>query len=664
MPHQPDAKARRIVRACASAFRRDSSKIVFLVGAGVSVRSGLPTAWEFHAGLAKFLAFNAAAEKDVLTMLTTDYVASGDRPVRFEQTIAVFRELYDPALRLLQLFDDLQVSPNGLHDFIATHLSRGALATTTNFDSLIERACDRLRHPVVQMCSSRGSRDSPHRFDEARVDGGCLLKLHGTLRVRNDQPRLEYVRAHSTLGATLDAIGRGIGTPGLEPIKERCVRAALDGRILVVVGYSGSDDLDVLPSLLRTLDVTRGVIWIKHVDQLRPEILEPWDRRVPDVLRGLDNCVVVAGMTSMVLTEVLGAQVAAEGASPRPDVSGSLRQTAPYHSFRAWHRAVVIARLAEVATRTSLAARYYAAAARLAAKDSDVTDHAYSRCYALARLGHIHREAGQNAKALTSLRAARRIGRDHGFQTLLANVTVSIGNVYLRTGRLSEALRAYREALRVNRTVIKQNPAGSRTNRQNVATITSNIGIAFRKRGEYRLALRSFQASLAQARRLRDRDRIVLAVGNLGNAHYHLKNYDSAARAYDEAVALARTIGRRQNVAINLSNRATIARLQGEPEVAVAWLEEALTLDESLPYPEGEVDCLVERANNRLARGFASDALTDAERALRVAKRIGHIEGQADALRAAAEACAALGHRRRAAALRRKSLETRAILRG
>src|ERR1051326_97762 len=654
MPRVPD-----IIRICAEAFRYDPSQVVFLVGAGASVASGLPTAWEFHSGLAKFLAFDAQANEDTLRMLTTGYVSAGERPVRFEQTIAVFRELYDPALRLLTLFDDSRLDPNGLHEFIAAQLARRAIAVTTNFDSLIERAYDRLGGPLTQMCRVGGRDGSPHRFDDSRVKDGCLLKLHGSLWLRTADP-IRYTRSHASLGATLDALGRGIGTPGLEPMKEACLRKAIRDRILVVFGYSGSDDFDVLPSLGRMLGNARGVVWIKHLSEHRTRMLDIRDAEIPEAFRSFVGGAVIMGVTADVLRDVLGVDLTVYPIAPRPDIAMQLAQIALYDSFRGWHRAIVIGRLAEIATQPRMAARYYEKAAEMARRRvGDVGERAHARGYALARLGHIHREAGRNAQSLESLRQARAISRRYHLHTLLANVTVSIGNVHLRTARLKEGLQAYREALRANKAIIHNRPRNSRVTRQNIATITSNIGIVFRKRGYYDSALTMFKESLGQARRLRDRDRIVLAVGNLGNAHYHLRNYDSAARAYDEAIALARAIGRRQNVAINLSNRAMIARLQGQPEIAGAWLEEALALDETLPYPEGEVDCLVERARNRVARGRAAEALTDATRALRVARRIGHVEGESDALLALAGASEALGREHTALTFREQAAAVR-----
>jgi tetratricopeptide (TPR) repeat protein len=653
-----------VVRACAGALRDDPSRIVFLVGAGASVASGLPTAWEFHGGLARYLAFRPETEGDLLRMLTTDYVGSGERPIRFEQTVAVFRELYDPELRLLTLFDDAHLEPNGLHDFVASRVLGGAIAITTNFDCLIERAHDRYGRPLDQVCSLGGSKRSPHRFDPDRVGGGTLLKLHGSLRVRHGGVPGRYTRSQAALGATLDALGRGVGTPGLEPMKEACLRAALRDRFLVILGYSGSDDFDVLPSLARTIGEARGVIWVKHVARPRPRVRSARDAALPAFLHAVDGCVAIEGITSAVLRDVLGVSLTETASAPRPDVAASLLGMEPYATLREWNRAIIVARLAEIAAQPTIAARYYQIASRMVQRRGGTARGAgLVRAYALARLGHIHREAGRNAEALRKLNAARKVAHRYRFQTLLADVTVSIGNVYLRIGRLDRALRAYQEALRTNNAVIRRTPRKSRRNRQNVATITSNIGIVHRKRGEYDDALEMFRTSLHLARRLRDRDRIVLAVGNLGNAYYHLQKYDLAARAYDEAVGLARSIGRRVNVSINLANRAIVARLQGEPEIAVDWIEEALALSQSLPYPEGEVNCLVERARNQMARGNIRKALSDGARALEIAQRIQHVEGVADALRLRADAFALRGRKAESDELRAEAEKVTAQLR-
>jgi hypothetical protein len=255
--------------------RLEAARCAILAGAGVSVASGIATGQMFN--------------PRVLARVG----APRDAPVRFEQLIAVLRDFADPALSIL---DYLEASwqPSALHAWLARQIAGGAHVLTTNLDSLIELAF----------------RDAYGRLPAQIVDAAdwtsCLLgtppdalfKLHGTLR-RTDFLAGDRAapRALDTAAVTLDAIGSLRPSPSalnggflLPETTMRALELLLDGRDLVVAGYSGSDDFDIMPSLWKLRPLCRGIIWIAHHDD-RPRV-----RRFRDLLliRGRTDDVVEA----------------------------------------------------------------------------------------------------------------------------------------------------------------------------------------------------------------------------------------------------------------------------------------------------------------------------------------------------------------------------------
>jgi hypothetical protein len=102
---------------------------------------------------------------------------------------------------------------------------------TTNFDELIERAT----------LEYGGPGGAPAEMPAE------VLKLHGT------RSALEAARFTSS----------NVFAP-LEPTLLVRSRAAVEGRVLVFVGYGGEDEFDVLPALLEPPAAPSRVVWVVH----------------------------------------------------------------------------------------------------------------------------------------------------------------------------------------------------------------------------------------------------------------------------------------------------------------------------------------------------------------------------------------------------------------
>jgi hypothetical protein len=70
---------------------------------------------------------------------------------------------------------------------------------------------------------------------------GAVLKLHGTLLI--NEATADAVGAKAPLHATVSRIVNAGGGVGLPPYVEESLRKVVDGRVLIIVGYSGADDV-------------------------------------------------------------------------------------------------------------------------------------------------------------------------------------------------------------------------------------------------------------------------------------------------------------------------------------------------------------------------------------------------------------------------------------
>lgn len=234
--------------------RIDPSQATFFLGAGASWGAGLPLAVEFIKALFGLVITDRRACGELVAAVAANHPRAryGGDFLRFESVLQCVRAVVDPDLNLLGVYD-LAESPSAMQLTLAQAAAAGARLVTVNFDDLLERAVRTTGRAVrtVDAFSRRRSGPAGPVID--------VLKLHGSL-FRHDASGRR--RSGGELQATIEAIAAHSPGVALAPRAYGRFAEAVDGRTLVVIGYSASDDLDVVPSLaeLRPL----RVVWIDH----------------------------------------------------------------------------------------------------------------------------------------------------------------------------------------------------------------------------------------------------------------------------------------------------------------------------------------------------------------------------------------------------------------
>jgi hypothetical protein len=232
------------------------SRLAVIVGAGVSLDppSNLLDGWTFMDQVLR-----RAAPPDV----PADWVRAGlERPkrrlsrpgelLRFELAMmALVDSGLDDDLAVLECLARCKV-PNRNHRMLAELARSGVVVLTTNFDDLIERAYAELPDaPPLHV----GVFDAefPDRAPEPD-DGPALWKLHGSFE-RDGVDTRASLQATMTSVLALTQTGR----------RYRFLAAVLEAMDVLVVGYSGWDDFDIVPVIARTPS-QRRLTWTMHED--------------------------------------------------------------------------------------------------------------------------------------------------------------------------------------------------------------------------------------------------------------------------------------------------------------------------------------------------------------------------------------------------------------
>ena len=237
-------------------------KLVFFVGAGIShvSPSCLPLFKELNKSIIRLTTGGQLDEKDCETL------ADDIRP---EVVLQILMEILskDVMYKLLEWLKGVMTGtePNPNHFLLAQVLNQGGWVFTTNYDNLIEKACDRLSiHVQDKICYNETHFEEfrkRHR-DVGDVPGGYLFKLHGT------------IEDFESILATLRHVGKGLALS-----KTHILKYFLKNFSFCFMGYSCQDDFDILPVLLEN-PCEKGMIWFKYSEREIGEIV--WGK---DVIR-------------------------------------------------------------------------------------------------------------------------------------------------------------------------------------------------------------------------------------------------------------------------------------------------------------------------------------------------------------------------------------------
>jgi hypothetical protein len=141
-------------------------------------------------------------------------------------------------------------SPNSNHITIARLLQKGLVreVLTTNFDLLIERALEQIGWSIGVDFSVYHTEDEFSRID-ARPSLPAIFKIHGS--ASNER----------SMRVTLSQVA----SQRLSQVRAKVLEhfVASERGIVLVLGYSASDDFDINPAL-STIDPKKSIIFVSH----------------------------------------------------------------------------------------------------------------------------------------------------------------------------------------------------------------------------------------------------------------------------------------------------------------------------------------------------------------------------------------------------------------
>ncbi|MFX1294819.1 MAG: tetratricopeptide repeat protein [Promethearchaeota archaeon] len=605
-------------------FLMDNAPKTFLIGAGCSIEppSCLPAGRKMIEAIINYTCIESEIEK-ILTL----------EGLRFEALVEIVRDRLDPDLRLIDYLGVCD-KPNLQHFFLAEMIKRGHFLMTTNFDFLIEYALLQAGVPkkdIVPVITKKDFIENDNPNELFKKGKKTVYKIHGSTKniITNESTR-------DSLIATIQAFGsnkEGETVFQLESFKQPAFLNLIKGRSLVIMGYSGSDDFDIVPTL-KILKNLKTIFWVNFVynDHGTENIIEifietdpSFDKfkKVNQILLEIKRMSNIAHVyridvnTSRLVKELIPTdfKLSLENFATTPTdwlknnieaPNKIMKFQIPYKIYRSLDKIDDALRCTEKVLEIS-----------------EESDDLYSKGTALNNIGEIYRAQGNYPKALKCYEKALQIDTQLDNLSGKASIITNIGLIYHVQGKYPEALKCYEEALQINEQLGDQ---------RGKYMILNNIGMIYKMRGKYIEALKQFIEALQIDTQLGDLHGKIMVLNNIGEIYRAQGNYAEALKRYDEALQIAQQLSDLHGKAAVLNNIGLIYEEQEKYPEALKQYKEALQIDTQLGDLRGQAAVLNNIGSIYYAQGNYLKALKWYEETLQIDELLGDLREKAKVL--------------------------------
>ncbi len=596
----------------------------FLAGAGISMDppSNMPSAIQIVKGLLNL----CSPPEEIENLLSL-------KGLRYEMIVEIIQGYFDEDLRFLDYLDIVK-EPNLIHLFLSNAINKGNFVLTTNFDFLIERALMRVLpqnlhmniYPII-------TKEDFLSFSAPQilVNSGKypIYKIHGTKKniITGIDTRESLITTMSSLGRE-----REEGTTfAIEQYKKPAVYNLMKNHTLIALGYSGSDDFDIGPTL-KEIPFLNKMIWIEHSMEDRFEVFK--FNRV-DNIDSLDNypklekllgeirfrsdfeVFLIKANTNSLIREILWKRFC-----PELDISELFQENIePLPNFNDWIKPIFKdIRLPEkyrLANEIYYELKQMDALQRCAKKGLEISEQLNdlkSKSHFLNYFGLLHQMKGKYEEAITVYSDALKIDEQLEDNSSISSILNNIGSVYLYTGAYDQALECYQKAISIEEQI------GDYSGK---STTFNNIGKVYENRGDYTSALKYYDEALTLAGRTGDLDRKATFTNNIGMIYSQLEQYDKALEKYEESLKISEQIGDLYGKLIVTNNIGRIFHEHGQFDRANEHYDQTIDLAEKLGDLSKKAGCISNKGSVLLAQGKIDSAMQNFEEALHIEEQLG-----------------------------------------
>ncbi|MFX0063060.1 MAG: tetratricopeptide repeat protein [Candidatus Hermodarchaeota archaeon] len=589
-------------------------KYSFLAGSGISLDppSSLPTGYNFTKMILEQLV--PAELKDVILTYTNpereDMLSPGDF-LRFEQIMEILYNTFDPNLNVLDVFGYCD-KPNLNHLLLARLISQEHIVFTTNFDSLIEHALLALKadlsredlFPVIY-------KDEWENTTHQKIP---IYKLHGSILniAQNKETR-------DSIQATLKQITREKSdTFQLEHWKTGILRNKLTKHDLIVIGYSGLDDFDVLPTI-QAIPTQQTIFWINHDSDRTPQnpLIEVISKETAEK-KDIGEIRDFKDRTGINLVDMVKNRIRGQTKIIRIHVhTQKFLQWLNTHLQTGEDDSIEdVSRFDDLTTLNSVESQESPLKVSLTSFDGLKLSKHQNWYFAGDIFNGLHR----SEEALNCYQQALKLAKEEKDFTFYYQCYNNMGHILKNQGLLEKALAHYEEALKMSENIISQHGKVELIFKSHQL---NNIGRIWADLGDYNKALSYYHQALEIWEQLNDLDGISSTFNNIAQISYFLGKTNEALNYYQQALKIDEQLGNLKGKMTKLNNIGIIFSDFGQVDKALQYYQQAFAIADQL----NELTIKTSQLNNigriNETKGRLDEALEYYKDAFTVAEHIG-----------------------------------------
>ncbi len=611
-------------------------KLTFLVGAGCSIDppSCLPDGRTMMNAIIDYTC--AESEIDKIKKL---------KGLRFEQLIEILSEELDPELKVIDFYG-LCDKPNVQHFFLAEMMKQGQFVLTTNFDFLIEYALQQsdVSKEEIKVVITREDFEEFRNPQELYLNGlKALYKIHGSTKnaITQEDTRTYLVATIRAFGANKE----GENVFQLESFKQPLFTNITKNRSLVVMGYSGSDDFDIVPTL-KVLEHIQDIAWINYIhDDRGKELIYEIETVDIDNNANLEK-------VDQILIDIKKMNYARQVLRVDVNTTRMVKELIPFQteissdafSIDAYEWLSNNINTPDTIIKLYIPFKIYLdfdlyedgkrcikEILRLAKESGNQ----YWKIVALNGIGWIYYTQGNHPKALKRYEKALQIAEQLGDLGGKATALHNIGLIYEIRGDYKKTLDVYEEALKITEQL--GDPGGK-------VSCLLDIGGIYVKKGKYSKTLKLYEEALKIAGNIGYIEKKATCLRYIASIYFKKRDYDNSLKKIEEALKIDKQLGNLLGKAYCFKNIGLIYRAQGNYNKALKYLEEALRNQELSGYLVGQNDSLSCIAMIHYDQENYEEALKGFEESLKIAERLGDLESKSRSLNNIGETFRAQGN--------------------
>ncbi len=542
--------------------------------------------------------------------------------LRFEGLVEIVRDFLDKSLKVIDYYGQ-SLNPNLQHFFLAEMIKQGQFVMTTNFDFLIESALIHSEIPkedIIPVITQENF--EMYGNPEALYHQGKkpLYKIHGSTK--------NFITKQSTrdsLIATIQAFGsnkEGVNIFQVETYKRPLFNNISRKRSLIVMGYSGSDDFDVVPTL-KALEKLKRIIWVSHIKGgeshgkvheihqigLIPSKLDKIDKILIDIKRLNPHIKVFrANVNTLLLVKDIlkdKSKKSLENFSitPLEWLKTNIRTPSELEKYHIAHN--IYLDYGEIDRALKCEQEVLHRGKRINSFRWHID--------ALNNIGNIFYQLGDYDKALTNFRIALKEAEQNNDLNGKSLALNGIGQIFQKQKDYSKALIHYQDALLI---------AQKENNIENRISFLNRIGGIHGLKKNHSEALEYFKRALKISEQNGNLEQIAISLKNIGLTHKAQKNYTLSLKHLENALEITDQLGNLPKKMAYLNYIGEIYRVQSKLQEALPYFEESLKISEKLEDRALRVDRLITIGNIHSYLKRYSEGIDYLDKALMLADQL------------------------------------------